>query len=282
MFDSTLLKSFQAVAREASFTKAAEKLHLTQSAVSAHVRRLEEQVGKPLLTRNTRSVALTPEGEMLLGYARAIVRLNDEARIRICGVTRRAHLKIGASDDFMSSWLPDVLRDFQATRAGVTIEVCVANAGVLLVSMERGELDLVVGSRCQGDHTGQLLWREPLVWAYAKGALPDTVSPLSLALFPEPCPYRDAALAALAIAGREWRISLVSPSVGSLRAAAACAFAVTPLNRSLLTSQLQALDQDAGLPALGDVEFMVFSRGREGPPEIDDLSNEIVRAARLF
>ena len=282
MFDQTLLKSFQTVAQEASFTKAAERLHLTQSAVSAHVRRLEEQAGKPLLTRNTRSVALTPEGEMLLGYARAILRLNDEARIKLSGVAKRAHLKIGASDDFMCSWLPDVLRDFQATRSGVTIQVRVANAGVLLAAMERGELDLVVGSRCQGDHTGHLLWREPLVWAYAKGELPDTLSPLSLALFPEPCPYREAALAALAVAGREWRISMVSPSVGSLRAAAGSAFAVTPLNRSLLTSQLQALGRNAGLPDLPEVEFMVFSSGQEGPPEIGDLSNEIVRAAQLF
>jgi DNA-binding transcriptional LysR family regulator len=282
MFDATLLKSFQTVAQEASFTKAAERLHLTQSAVSAHVRRLEEQAGKPLLTRNTRSVALTPDGEMLLGYARAILRLNDEARIKLSGVTKKAHLKIGASDDFMNTWLPDVLRDFQATRCEVTIHVRVANTGVLLAAMERGQLDLVVGSRCQGDHTGHLLWREPLVWAYAKGALPDTLSPLPLALFPEPCPYRDAALAALAVAGREWRISMVSPSVGSLRAAAGAAFAVTPLNRSLLTSQLQALGRSAGLPDLPEVEFMVFSRGQKGPPEICDLSNEIVRAARLF
>jgi len=282
MYDVTLLKSFQTVAQEASFTRAAEKLHLTQSAVSAHVRRLEEQAGKPLFTRNTRSVALTPEGAMLLGYARAILRLNDEARIRLSGATRTAYLKIGASDDFMSSWLPDVLRDFQATRSGVTIEARVVNTGVLLADMERGELDLVVGSRCQGDYTGHLLWREPLVWAYAKRALPDTLSPLSLALFPEPCPYRDAALAALAAAGREWRISMVSPSVGSLRAAAGSAFAVTPLNRSLLTSQLQALGPNAGLPDLPEVEFMVFSRGQDGSPETGDLSNEIVRAAQLF
>ena len=282
MYDVTLLKSFQTVAQEASFTRAAEKLHLTQSAVSAHVRRLEEQAGKPLLTRNTRSVALTSEGAMLLGYARAILRLNDEARIRLSGATKTAYLKIGASDDFMSSWLPDVLRDFQATRSGVTIEARVANTGVLLADMERGELDLVVGSRCQGDYTGHLLWREPLVWAYAKRALPDTLSPLSLALFPEPCPYRDAALAALAAAGRKWRISMVSPSVGSLRAAAGSAFAVTPLNRSLLTSQLQALGPNAGLPDLPEVEFMVFSRGQDGSPAIGDLSNEIVRAAQLF
>ena len=78
LFDVTLLRSFQAVAQEASFTKAAERLNLTQSAVSSHVRRLEEQAAKSLFVRNTRSVALTGDGEILLGYARAILRLNEQ------------------------------------------------------------------------------------------------------------------------------------------------------------------------------------------------------------
>jgi DNA-binding transcriptional LysR family regulator len=279
LFDVTLLRSFQAVAQEASFTKAAERLNLTQSAVSSHVRRLEEQAAKPLFVRNTRSVALTGDGEILLGYARAILRLNEQARLKLSGRTRGVHIRIGASDDFMSSWLPGVLRKFQSRRPEVSMEISVANTGLMVASLDRGDLDLVVGSRCQGDQTGQLLWREPLVWAYAKASLPDQAGPLPLALFPEPCPYRDAALAALAAAGRTWRIAVVSPSVGSLRAAAAAAFAVTPLNRSLLTPQLQALGADVKLPALPEVEFVVFSKRHDVESAIADLMNEIVRAA---
>ena len=282
MFDATLLRSFQAVAQEASFTKAADRLNLTQSAVSAHIRRLEEQAAKTLFARTTRSVALTSDGELLLGYARAILRLNEEVRRKLSGFAREVHVRIGASDDFMSNWLPDVLREFRSARKGVSIEVSVANTGLLLGALERGDLDLVVGSRCQGDRTGQLLWREPLVWAYAKASLPNAMEPLQLALFPEPCPYRDAALAALAAAGRDWRIALVSPSVGSLRAAAAAAFAIAPLNRSLLTPQLQALGSDTEMPTLPEVEFMVFSRPRDDHSEITEIANEIVRAAKLF
>ncbi|MCC8941235.1 LysR family transcriptional regulator [Bradyrhizobium sp. Arg68] len=239
MFETTLLRTFQAVAQEANFTKAAHRLNLTQSAVSAHVRRLEAQAGKPLFARNTRSVVLTAEGEALLGYARAILRLNEDARLSLSGKRRGIHLRVGASDDFMSGWLPRVLKQFQNSHLGLTLEVRVANTALLLAGLDRGELDLVVCGRCQGDQTGQLLWREPLVWAYAKGAAPDATAPLSLALFPEPCPYRDAALAVLAASGRETRIAVVSPSVGGLRAAAAAEIAVTPLYRSLLTPQLQ-------------------------------------------
>jgi len=282
ILDATLLRSFQAVAQAASFTKAAERLHLTQSAVSAHVRRLEEQATKPLFVRSTRSVALTPEGEILLGYARAILRLNEEASLKLSGVAPRAHITIGASDDFMSGWLPGVLCEFQSARPGTSVEIRVANTGLLLASLERRELDLVIGSRCNGDQRGQLLWREPLVWAYAKANLPTEVGPLPLAPFPEPCPYRDAALAALAAIGRDWRIAVVSPSVGSLRAAAASGFAVTPLNRSLLTPQLQALGADTRLPALPEVEFMVFSQSHDDRPIVAEITNEIVRAARLF
>ncbi|MBB2974448.1 LysR substrate-binding domain-containing protein [Mesorhizobium sp. RMAD-H1] len=280
MFAPVLLRTFQVVAQEASFTKAAGRLNLTQSAVSAHVRRLEEQTGKALFVRNTRSVALTSEGELLLGYARAILRLNETAQLKLSGMTDGVHLRIGASDDFMSAWLPGLLQRFQAGRPGLTLEVCVANTGSLLTSMELGELDLVLGSRCHGDQMGQLLWREQLVWAYAKGADLENVLPLPLALFPEPCPYRDAALATLAAAGRESRIAVVSPSVAGLRAAAATGLAVTPLSRSLLTSQLRALDNE--LPELPEVEFMVFSRPHGGPKELGDLTNEITSAATRF
>lgn len=279
MFDTTLLRTFQAVAQEASFTKAASRLNLTQSAVSAHVRRLEDQAETPLFVRNTRSVYLTPEGEALLGYARAILRLNEDARSRLSGERRGVHLRIGASDDFMSNWLPRVLRQFQTAHTGLTLEVRVANTALLLAALDKGKLDVVVCGRCQGDQTGQLLWREPLVWAYAKGATPDAAAPLSLALFPEPCPYRDAAFAALAAAGREARIAVVSPSVGGLRAAAASELAVSPLCRSLLTPQLQALGPDAGLPELPHVEFMVFTRTRQGPREIAEVANQIIEAA---
>src|ERR1700761_9625189 len=161
VFDSTLLKSFLVVAQEASFTRAAERLHLTQSAVSAHVRRLE--------------------GETLLGYARAILQLNEKAKLQLSGKPRSVHVRIGSSDDFMSSWLLRVLHDFQSACPAVSLDVCVANTGTLLPRLNGGELDIVVGSRCSGDQAGSLLWREPLVWAYSKMMVPDPSVALPLA-----------------------------------------------------------------------------------------------------
>jgi DNA-binding transcriptional LysR family regulator len=280
-FDPTLLRSFLVVAQEASFTRAAERLHLTQSAVSAHVRRLEENLERQLFSRSTRSVALTEEGETLLGYARAILQLNEKAKLQLSGKPRSVHLRIGSTDDFMSSWLPRVLHDFQTAYSAVSLEVCVANMATLLAKLNGGGLDLVVGSRCNGRQTGSLLRREKLVWAYSDNAVPDNSAPLPLGLFPEPCPYRDAAMAALADRGRDWRLVVESRSVSSLRAAAAAGLAVVPLNQSALTPQLRALGAEFDMPPLPDVELMVFTRDDDAPG-IAEIRSQIIRAANLF
>lgn len=99
--DTALLHTFVAVADIRSFTGAGRRLNLSQSAVSAQVVRLEEQVGQPLLVRNTRSVTLTEQGRTLLGYARAMLNLSEEARARLgTGDSIDARLRIGASEDF--------------------------------------------------------------------------------------------------------------------------------------------------------------------------------------
>ncbi len=280
MFDTTLLRTFHAVVQDCSFTRAASRLNLTQSAVSAQIRRLEEQAGAALLVRNTRSVAVTPQGEILLGYARAILRLNEDARQQLTGSGENVHVRIGATDDLMSTWLPGALRQFRAMHPGLTLEIRASNAGLLLAAMEQGELDLVVCCRCQGDQAGQVLWREPLLWACAGDGAAAEEDPLPLALFPDPCPYRDAALAALAAAGREWRIAAVSPSVAGLRSAVTSALGISPLNRSSITAQMHVLGPESGLPELPEVEFAIYLRLQEGPQEIATIANAIKEAAR--
>lgn len=264
MFDIVLLRTFETVACLSSFTKAGQQLNLTQSAVSAHIRRLEEQAGTALFERSTRTVALTPQGQALLGHARAILRLSEEARTLMRGSSNALHLRIGASDDLTSTWLPAVLRKFQDSRTARTLEVHISNTAVLLDSMDKGELDLVVGCRCRGDQPGMHLWNEPLRWVLGRTPL-DAETPIPIAVFPEPCPYRDAALAALAAQNCTWRITSVSPSLGSLTAMAAAGLAVTPLNASSIPANLQSSPGNAQLPPLPDVEFVAHVR--PGLPE---------------
>jgi len=256
--DTSLLHTFVAIADVRSFTGAGRRLNLSQSAVSAQIVRLEEQVGRALLVRNTRSVALTEHGQMLLGYARAMLNLSEEARVKL-GTAKAVDvtLRIGASEDFAGGWLPDVMRRHGAARRGLRLNLTVDVGDSLFQRHANGELDLVIGSRCA--HTGQgvTLWQEPLVWAFARHEpLPEGDAPL--ACFPDPCPYRGAAIKALALAGMRYRIACESPSVTGIRTFARAGIAIAPVPRSAIDDTLRELGVSEGLPALPEMEFVMM------------------------
>ncbi|MFS2069113.1 LysR substrate-binding domain-containing protein [Pseudomonas sp. CT11-2] len=259
MFDALLLKTFVTVVDEEGFSRAAEKLHLTQSAVSGHVRRLEEQIGKPLLRRTTRSQQLTPDGERLVAYARTILALNRDAWAELTRTPFHGRLRIGVSEDFVESRLMRTFQDFAAQYPGMEIDVQVGIPGTLLASMKQGHLELVIGSLCETSDTGLLLWQEPLVWAWSAQPVTQLPTPLPLALFPEPCPYREVALTQLARAGIAQRTAMLCSSAAGLRAAALAGFAVAPMPVSQLGQGLAVLGAEQGLPDLPDAQFRLFS-----------------------
>jgi len=259
MFDVLLLKTFVTVVDEEGFSRAAEKLHLTQSAVSGHVRRLEEQIGKPLLRRTTRSQQLTPDGERLVAYARTILALNRDAWAELTRTPFHGRLRIGVSEDFVESRLMRTFQDFAAQYPGMEIDVQVGIPGTLLASMKQGHLELVIGSLCETSDTGLLLWQEPLVWAWSAQPVTELPTPLPLALFPEPCPYREVALTQLARAGIAQRTAMLCSNTAGLRAAALAGFAVAPMPVSQLGQGLAVLGAEQGLPDLPDAQFRLFS-----------------------
>lgn len=259
MFDSLLLKTFVAVVDEEGFSRAAERLHLTQSAVSGHLRRLEEQVGKPLLKRTTRSQQLTPDGERLIAYARAILALNRDAVAELTRSPFQGRLRIGISEDFAQVHLLRALQAFAGQYPGMQLDIQVSIPGTLLALMKQGELDVVIGSLCETRERGLLLWQEPLVWAGTWVSLSQLPVPLPLALFPEPCPYREAALIRLAQSGIAQRTAMQCSSNSALRAAVESGFAVAPMAVSQLAPGFVVLGAEHGLPELPDAEFRLFT-----------------------
>src|ERR1700722_6078422 len=239
MFDTELLRSFVAVAESGGFTKAAKLLNSTQSTVSAQIHRLEDEAGRPLFVRSTRSVALTSAGETLLGYARTIIRLNEDARLRLSGVRHAGRVRVGAQEDLTDNWLPKVLQRFCRRYPGLEVELEIGIGPKLFEMVGSRELDLAVGGLCNGRAEGRKLWSEPLVWAFsAQIEVPDV---LPLAFFPEPCPYREAALRALAGSPRQWHIACTSSSLAGVRAACMAGLAVTPLPRHAIRPGLRVL-----------------------------------------
>lgn len=259
MFDTLLLKTFVTVVDEDGFSRAAQKLHLTQSAVSGHVRRLEEQIGKPLLTRTTRSQQLTADGERLVAYARTILALNRDAWTDLTRTPFQGRLRIGLSEDFVESRLLRTVQDFAAQYPGMEIEVQVNIPGSLLTLMKQGQLDMVIGSLCETSEAGLLLWQEPLVWAWSAQPVTRLPTPLPLALFPAPCPYREAALTRLAQAGIAQRTAMLCSSTAGLRAAALAGFAIAPMPLSQLGQGLAVIGAEQGLPALPDAQCRLFA-----------------------
>ncbi|MDX8521651.1 LysR family transcriptional regulator [Mesorhizobium dulcispinae] len=258
MFETELLRVFITVAECGGFTRASEVLHSTQSTVSAQIRRLEDQAGQALFARSTRSVQLTPAGDTLLGYARTILRINEDARQRLSGAVPAGRIRLGSSEDLTGAWLPRLLRRFVTQFPQVAIDLEIGIGPRLLRRLDKGEIDVMVAGRCAGDTEGWRLWREPLVWAFARESEPPT--PLRLAFFPEPCPYREAALRALGGQGEAnqgWTIACTSDSLAGVRAAAVAAIAITPLPRSLVGPELRILGPEAAsLPSLPDVEYI--------------------------
>ncbi|RUT98018.1 LysR family transcriptional regulator [Mesorhizobium sp. USDA-HM6] len=280
MFETELLRVFVTVADRGGFTRASEILNSTQSTVSAQIRRLEDQVGQSLFARSTRSVQLTRAGETLLGYAHTILKINEDARQKLSGVAPAGRIRFGSSEDLTGAWLPRLLRRYVSRFPEVTIDLEIGIGPQLLDKLEEGELDITVAGRCGDDTEGWRLWREPLVWAFSGGR--ELPAARRLAFFPEPCPYRDAALRALGAMGggkQDWMIACTCSSLSGVRAAALAGIAATPLPRSLLGPDLRILTPEAeGLPPLPDVEYVANVGRRANSPAVAALM-EMIQSA---
>ena len=264
MLEFDLLRAFVAVAECGGFRRAAERLHLSQSTVSQQIKRLEFETGRPLFRRSTRAVALTDDGEMLLGDAHQLLRLEEAARGRLAAPRLSGVVRLGVVEEVADDSLPPALGRFARLHPNVRLEVLIGVSAELIEQLDEGGLDVVLAKRPWGTTRGRFVWREPLVWAaadtfdLAPGAL------LPLALFREHSVSREAAFEALRNSERPWHIVYTSPSLTGVRAAALAGLAVTPLPASAMRPGLRRLGEPEGLPPLPDLEFAIFEKPQSG------------------
>ena len=262
MLDPVLLQTFLAISQTRSFTQAAARLGLRQSTVSQHIRKLEEETGRRLFVRDTHSVTPTADGEAMIEFARGILAANERAERYFAASQLRGRLRFGASEDFVASLLPDVLREFVRTHPLVEFELTVGLSGELNEKLGRGELDLVCGKRRPGEDRGRLVWRDRLAWVSGDRRTLDPATPVPLILYSPPSITREIALAALERCGRPWRIVCTSGSLSGLRAAALAGLGISIFSEGLIPAGLAEIPSGHGLPDLGTVEFVLLGSGK--------------------
>jgi DNA-binding transcriptional LysR family regulator len=262
-----LLTSFVTVANSRSFTEAGRRLGLGQSTISQHVRKLEGLTGRRLFERDTHSVALTEDGQAMLIFAQSILETEERARRFFAGSELRGRLRFGASEDFVLSRMPAILRNFSRRHPEVDLELTIALSGELNDMLAAGNLDLALTKRRLGDESGDLVSREKLVWIGNEVSDYSTRSPLPLVMFPPPSVTRTAAIEVLDAAGLPWRVVCTCTGLVGLRAATLAGFGVMVQPLTLIPPGLVALPAAAHLPPLEDIEFVLTgsSKALRGP-----------------
>jgi DNA-binding transcriptional LysR family regulator len=261
-YDPQLLATFLAVEQTGSFTRAAVRLGFQQPTVSQHIRRLERQVGRTLVLRDTHSVSLTADGEAMVGFARNILAASDQAAAYFSGDRPSGRLRIGISDDLALTGLPQILRDFRRDNPLVDFDLTVAQSGFLHNRLEDQKLDVFIGHRPSGEERGQLVKRDRLVWVGTPSTRLDLTRPLPLVVYPAPSISRNEIRLALTRAQLPFRPACVCRGVNGVIAAVAAGIGIAALAESLVPVQLIPLGPGHRLPGLGTIDLVLLTNPR--------------------
>jgi DNA-binding transcriptional LysR family regulator len=283
--DIDALRAFVTGVEFGTFARAADRLGRSTSAVSAQLKKLEDQVGIEIFRKAGRGLALTDGGETLLAYARRLLDLNDEALNAVQGVALEGWVRLGLQEDF-GEVLPRVLGRFARAHPKVRIEGRIARNAELVEKTMSGRLDLALAwdGGATGVHAERianipLCWlgaaERPIAWAAGQG------EPLPLLALEAPCLVRTIACDELDRRGITWRLAFVSPSLAGAWAAAAAGLGVTVRTPIGVPRGVAVLDAEPlGLPALPSLGLQLLRANRDAGPIAAHLATIILQALR--
>jgi DNA-binding transcriptional LysR family regulator len=274
--DIDLLKTFLAIADTGSFTRAAEEVHKTQSAVSMQMKRLDELLGRPLFARDGRASRFTADGERLIEFARRMVAINDETVSAFTRPELTGTVRFGTPDDYADRFLPEILARFSRTHSQITVGVECLNSSVLAERVKRGEVDLAIvtmGCDVVSDHPVR---REPLVWVTSARHSVHLLDVLPIAT--PHCEWRKMVLNALERQGRKYRISYSSPNSNALNAAVHAGLAVGAVPELCVRPGMRILSERDGFPALGTFDIGLIRKPGKSNSAIDALARHVTES----
>jgi DNA-binding transcriptional LysR family regulator len=280
MLDTDQLRSFVSIVDTGSFTRAAERVNKTQSAVSMHIRRLEEQLGRPLFAKNGRGVKLTDDGEKLVDYARQMLQLEAAAFASVSNKALAGRIRLGIPDDYAESFLPDILTRFIRRHPLVEVSVICESSMQLHERVTARDIDLAIVTECADLKGAEILREEPLRWAVGATSRVHETRPLPLALSGPTCAWRRNAVNALDEAGIPWRQVVVSANQAAISAVVQAGIAVTVFPESALRSGQRLIDGREGLPSLGPNRIGLLEGAGRRTAEGVALAEEIRCALR--
>jgi DNA-binding transcriptional LysR family regulator len=278
MLDLDLLRSFVSVVDAGGFTRAGERVHRTQSTVSQQIRRLEADMGRPLLHRDGKRVRPTEEGERLLSYARRILALAEEARDAVSRPSRDKVVRLGLPEELVAYRLTEMLSEFARANPDVRLDVRCGKSERMRPALERRELDVALFKRDAEETGGVASWRERLRWITSQRRPVDyRRDPLPLVVFEPGCLYRDRAIRALEMAGRSWHITYTSPSVLGIQAAVSAGLGIGILPEIAILPEHSLLASGVGFAPITDTVLAL-----EAAPGVSAAARRLAEALADF
>jgi DNA-binding transcriptional LysR family regulator len=256
--DIEAVQAFVLVADLTSFTRAAEALGSTQSAISLKIKRLESGLGKRLLERTPRLVRLSAEGAAFLASARNLVAAHQSAIGSFAVKQRR--LVVGISQHLVGADLAQVLKRMSVTDPSLVIELRIETSRAMLQAYDSGDLDAAIVLRHDARRRdGEVLLEEEFGWIAAPDFNHPPGEPLRLATQAEPCSVRAMAVGALDAAGIPWTEVFVGGGVATIGAAISAGLAIGALVRRVAPAGSVDLGPRLALPKLPNCDVILYS-----------------------
>lgn len=274
------LRSFVAAVDAGSLSGGAHEVHRSQSAVSMQIQKLEAAAACRLMARGPRQLDLTPQGQVLLGFARRMLDLQAEAQAALQGEAVSGQVRLGVPDDYASKYLTPVLKRFAPRYGGVEIQLDCEQSTSLIPRVVSGDLDLALVSR---DHPrrGTLLFHEPMVWVGSAQFEVWKRSPLPIAVYEATSLGRRSAIHSLAVQGRPYKVVYNSSSLAGQIAAVESGLAVAALTQCSAPAHLMVLGMGHGLGPLEPMQVAVYrSKASQGSKAVDSLHRMLVQTLR--
>ncbi|MEM9436274.1 MAG: LysR substrate-binding domain-containing protein [Pseudomonadota bacterium] len=275
--DLTSLRSFVTVADLGGVTRASSALNLTQSAVSMQLKRLEEGLGVGLLDRSSRAVALTAAGEQLVGYARRMLALNDEALSRLMDDGYEGELVIGVPHDIVYPHIPHVLQSFAASFPRMKVQLISSFTRGLKQQFASGECDLILTTESELGPGGKTLCESPLVWVGAPGGNAWKSRPLRLA-FEHNCIFRREVQRALDKANIDWEMAVESNSTRTIEASVSADLAVHAMVAGSEPPYFERVPHGGSLPELTRQKINIYVQEGKGSEPLEAMADLLTRA----